>query len=512
MLGHRELSADEYIGILRRRWWIILIPALLAPVIVYGISLKIPNRYVSQTLVLVQPQKVPDALVHPVVVEELQQRLATMTEQILSRTRLQPIIERFGVLKNEPISMEEKVERIRKQIQVTPLKEDVRGNTPGFYISFTAETPRMAHDVCSEITSMFTTENLKVREQAAVGTTEFISNQVAEAKRQLDEKDAKLAEFKRKYLGQLPGDEQQNFTMMSSANSQLDAVTQMLSRAQQDKTYLESLLAQQVAAWRSSQSTGSGSAPSATLEQQLATAQAQLIAMQSRYTPDHPDVVKLNNQIATLKQMIKDSDAQQSVKKEAPPEKASATEPIQIQQMRIQLHQLEQLVREKSAEQVRLQHEVGKYQARVQLSPLVEEEYKGLTRDYQSAQNFYTELLSKQQQSSMATDLEKRQQGETFMTMDQASMPEKPTFPDRQMFALAGLVGGLALGGGISLLLEMRDKSLRSERDVEFWLELPTLTTLPPMAGSAVSRGRFWSRGPKQPKPVAVTQSNVAEA
>jgi len=149
MLGHRELSADEYIGILRRRWWIILIPALLAPVIVYGISLKIPNRYVSQTLVLVQPQKVPDALVHPVVVEELQQRLATMTEQILSRTQLQPTIDRFGLLKNEPISMEEKVERVRKQIQVTPLKEDMRGNTPGFYISFTADTPRLAHDVCS---------------------------------------------------------------------------------------------------------------------------------------------------------------------------------------------------------------------------------------------------------------------------------------------------------------------------------------------------------------------------
>src|SRR4051812_48090553 len=256
MLGHREMTADEYLAILRRRWWVILIPVLILPVIAYGASLRIPNRYVSQTLVLVQPPKVPDTLVKSVVTEELQQRLATMQEQVLSRSQLQPLIERYGVFKDEPVSMEEKVDRIRSQIRVTavtPIRDDNRGTLPGFYISVTAATARVAHDLCQEITSHFITTNLQVRGQAAQNTTEFISSRVEEAKRQLDSQDAKLAEFKKHYLGALPGDEQQNLTMLTTMNSQLDAVTQTLNRAQQDKTYVQGLLAQQLATWHASQ-------------------------------------------------------------------------------------------------------------------------------------------------------------------------------------------------------------------------------------------------------------------
>src|SRR5258706_4020873 len=123
MLGHREMTADEYIRMLRRRCWSIVIPSLLVPLIVYGVSLRIPNRYVAQTLILIEGQKVPDRMVTPVVTEELQQRLATMQEQILSRTRLQPIIEKFGVFKDDPVAMEEKVDRIRGQIVVTPIRD-----------------------------------------------------------------------------------------------------------------------------------------------------------------------------------------------------------------------------------------------------------------------------------------------------------------------------------------------------------------------------------------------------
>src|SRR5260370_9157371 len=155
MLGHREITADEYIAMLRRRWWIILVPALIVPMITYGISLRIPNRYVSQTLVLIEGQKVPDRLVTPVATEELQQRLATMQEQILSRTRLQPIIDKFGVFKDQPIAMEEKVDRIRSQITVTPIKDDSVRGMPGFYIAFASENPRMAQQDCAAITSRF---------------------------------------------------------------------------------------------------------------------------------------------------------------------------------------------------------------------------------------------------------------------------------------------------------------------------------------------------------------------
>ena len=292
MLGDRELNLYDYLAIARRRLWWLVLPTVIAPVLAFLVSLKIPNRYTSQTTVLVDQQKVPDSFVKPVVTEDLNGRLATMQEQILSRTRLQPMIERFGLFKSDEgkVPMEVLVDRMRKLITVTPIRANDglrRGDMPGFSISFTAENARLAQQVCTEITSMFVSENLKAREQSAVGTTEFLTSQLDEAKRQLDSQDSKLAQFKMKYSGQGPEYEQTNLSMLATLNTQLQATTQTLARAQQDKTYSESLLAQQSAAWQASRA---GTNPD-TLDHQLSVLQAQLVTLQSRYTEDHPDII-----------------------------------------------------------------------------------------------------------------------------------------------------------------------------------------------------------------------------
>jgi polysaccharide chain length determinant protein (PEP-CTERM system associated) len=502
MLGGRELKFDDYIAIARRRLWWILVPTVLAPIITYVVSLRIPNRYTSQTLVLVEQQKVPDNFVKPVVTEDLNARLATMQEQILSRTRLQPIIENFGLFKSDygKLPMEQLVERMRKSIKVTPIRSEVetRRDMPGFYISFTSDSPTLAQKVCAELTSMFMTENLKAREQSAVGTTDFLKNQLEDAKRKLDEQDAKLAQFKRKYLGQLPDQEQTNLSMLATLNTQLDAVTQAINRIQQDKSYVESLLAQQLATWQNSRK---AVANPDNLEHQLSALQSQLVTLQSKYTEDHPDIIKLKKEIAQLTRQFNDSAAAADTPEA--PKAAAVTEPAQIQQLRLQVHQFAAAIKERSGEQDRLRKQVGLYQSRVQLSPMVEEEYKSLTRDYASAQRFHDELLGKVTQSEMATDLERRQQGEQFRVVDPPNLPEKPTFPDRQMFVKGGLAGGFALGLGIALLLEMRDKSLRSDRDVEFYLQLRTLAMVPTIGAPAerrLSRVRIRRRSKKPPQ------------
>lgn len=502
MLGHRELEFDDYVAILRRRLWVILIPTVVVPVVVYLISLKIPNRYTSQTLVLIESQKVPESYVRSVVSEELGFRLGTMQEQILSRTRLQPIIERFSLYKEDAskVPMEELVDRMRKSISVRPVISEISsrgGGLPGFYVNFTSDNPRLAQQVCGEITSMFMEENLKAREQSAMGTTDFLRNQVEEAKRKLDEQDKKFAEFKMRYIGQLPGQEQTNLSMLMGLNTQLEAVTQALSRAQQDKTYTESLLAQQIAAWKASQ----GSNNPLTLDQQLSQAQSQLVMLEARYTPDHPDVIKQKNDVAQLKKKLAEAEAAGTTEPQ-PGKSNPLLEPPQVQQLRNQIYSLDQTIKEKKQQQERLQKDIGTYQARVQLSPVVEEQFKNLTRDYQTALNFYNELLSKKTQSEMATDLERRQQGEQFRVMDPPNLPEKPSYPDRLTFAIGGLVGGLGLGFGIALLIELLDKSLRTEKDVEFYLELPALAVLPRVAEDNVNGNRnsngnkihFWQR------------------
>ncbi len=499
MLGNRELRIDDYIAILRRRLWVIVIPAVLGPALALAYSLKLHDRYTSSTLVLVEQQKVPESYVRSVVTDELNQRLVTMQEQILSRTRLQPIIEKFGLYKAEAgqASTEDLVAQLRGSIRVTPVQPMLgtrENGLPGFTISFMADNPQLAQRVCAEITSMFMEENLKVREQRAEGTTEFLAKQLEEAKRKLDEQDARLAAFKQRYVGQLPGQEQTNLNILMGLNTQLDAVNQALSRAQQDKTYMESLLSQQLAVWKASKE---ANAPD-TLEKQLATLQSQLFTLEARYTPDHPDVIKAKNDIAQLKKKIDEAGATVKDKPAVETQAATRIEPPQIQQLRGQIYLVEQNMGERSAEQERLREQIKTFQARVQLSPVIEQQYKELTRDYQTALDFHNSLLAKKNESEMATDLEKRQQGEQFRVMDPPNLPERPTFPNRQMIALYGLGGGLALGLSLALVLEMRDKCLRNERDVEFYLQLPTLALVPSIGVTKGKRIAFWKRGRAQ--------------
>src|ERR1700693_5315330 len=244
MLGQRELSPEDYFEIWRRRKAWLLICAFLGPLIGFGLTLVLPPKYISSTLVLVEQPKVPDTVIHSVVSDALGQRLVTMQEQILSRTRLQPLIERFNLYASEQrkkVPMEELVADMRKNIVVTPIKP-AAGTTPttmvpGFTISFSSDDPKIAQQICAEITSMFMEENLKIREQRAQGTTDFLTKNLEQAKLQLDQQDAKMADFKRRYSGQLPGQETATTNVLLSLNAQLEAATSTLHRAQHDNAF-----------------------------------------------------------------------------------------------------------------------------------------------------------------------------------------------------------------------------------------------------------------------------------
>ncbi len=500
-MENRQLSWEEYLAILRRRMWWILVPTVLGPVIGYGISLRLPTRYTSQTLVLVEQQKVPDSFVKPVVTEILDERLATMQEQILSRSRLQPIIDRYGLFQDNPkLSMEDKLESMRRLVKVTPVHGDFGGNggsLPGFYVSYTAPDARLAQQVCGELTSMFMEENLKIREQRSEGTTQFISSQLDDAKRKLDEQDAKLAAFKGKYIGQQPGQEQSNMNMLISLNTQLEANTQAMNQLEQNKTYLEAMLAEQVQAWQGMQSNPGAVTSPATIDQQLAADEAKLSELRSKYTETHPDVVRLKHDIEQLKSKL-DSPATAPSVVTTTTEKKGLAEPADVQKLRAQLNALLQAIRDKQREQARIQGQIRAYQDRIQMSPVVEEQYKAITRDHEAALAFYNELLNKRNQSEMATDLEKRQQGEQFRVLDPPNLPEKPTFPKRDMFAEAGLAGGLILGLCVAFILEFLGKAIRNEKDVAFYLQLPVLTAIPVLHVGADNAKTPWFRRNKR--------------
>lgn len=467
------LDFNKLGGMLKRRIWWIVIPAILGPLAAIYVSYKITPRYESQAFVLVEEPKVPDKFVVSVITNQLDVRLMTLKEQILSRSRLEPIVTSLSLYSDKPkLTMEEKVDLLRNAIEVRVIKSDAGNRVPsGFYIIAEASSAHTAQDVCSQILSMFMDENLKVRQQQAAGTTAFLSDQLEESKRKLDAQDARLAEFKRRYFGQLPSDEQRNLEMLNSTRTRLEAVTQELSTAQQQKIVQESLLTQQLKARVAT--TANGQAP-ADLQTQLAQLQDQLVALSARYTDEHPDVIKLKSQIASVKQKLANAPTNPAAQKDD----ASLDTP-EIRQTRTAIRLAEENIKAKRAEQARLAQEVSALQGRLQLSPAVEEEYKALTRDYETALQFYNDLLSKKTQSEMATNLEKRQEGEQFRLMDAPDLPLKPTFPNRMKFGMAGLGAGLAFGVGLGWLREKSQNFLRTEQDVVYQLDLPVLIALP---------------------------------
>ncbi|GGA79284.1 hypothetical protein GCM10011507_33160 [Edaphobacter acidisoli] len=477
MLGHRPLTPEDWGTILKRRWWVIAIPAVLFPIIAYAVSYFVPPQYLSQTLVLVEQQKVPESYVKPVVTEDLDSRLATMKEQILSRSRLAPIIERFNLYANKNMSMDDRIDLARKNIGIKPIQSDLTRGLPGFFITFTASDPRTAQLVCGEITSLFVSENLHARETSAEGTTAFLKGQLDDAKAKLDEQAAKLAQFQQQYAGRLPDETQTNLSMMGTVNTQLDAATQQLSRMEQDRSYAETLLSQQVAQQQAAQSTGGSASAPAAQEAQLEKLEDTLTQLQTRYTDDYPDVIAAKRKIAELQAQMAKAPAAPVVK--TPPSTApSRNDSPAIQQLRAQIHAMDIGIAQKKSEQGRLEGQARVFQDRISSSPQVQEEYKNITRDTQTAQQFYDDLLNKMNQSEMATDLERRQQGEQFTVMDEPNLPESPEFPKRGVFFAGGLAGGIALGLLLSALFEYKDTAVRSERDIWAFTKLPTLAVI----------------------------------
>ncbi len=494
----RELTPTHILAMLRRRWVLILVLALVGAPLAYGVSRFLPNRYRSQTVVLVQPPSVPTSIVPDMETSSLNQRLATMQQEILSRTRLEPIIRQFGLFSGDinSASMDDLVARLQKAIDITPVEpmaETGPQDLPGFTVSVTLDNPRTAQTVCTAITSMFIERSISVQTQHGEQTTQFLNQQLADAKANLDAQDAKLAAFQGRYMGSLPDDAQTNFRILTDLTSQLDGTNQALARAQQDRSFAESLMTQQLEQWRASQS---GKNP-ATLEDQLVALQTQLADMQVRYTDDYPDVIKTKADIAGLQKRLAESEDSKPASAPASKVRRPSAEPAQVTQWREQIHSEDETIAEKTKEQEGIKQQIKLYETRVQSSPSIEQQYKQLTRGYQTALDSYNDLLKKRDASAMSGDLNREQQGEQFSVLDPANLPESPSFPKRPLFALGGLGGGLGLGVGLAILMGMQDKSLRNERDVEFALRLPVLAIVPaiePFPGKN-ARKRSLTRG-----------------
>ncbi len=398
MLGHRAMSIEDYKNILRRRLWLILIPAVIVSGAAYYVSLKLPKKYESKTTVLVQSQRVPSELVKALEVGDPNEKLNTMKETIMSNTRLQPIVERFGLFNDAGLSIDARIFELQKAINVYPV-EPMAGTRssalPGFRIIVVLGEPHLAQQVCAEITSMFIEQDLKTRESGAANTTSFMGEAVETARARMNEQDAKLAAFKQQYIGVLPDQEGMNLNLLMTVNTQIDSVNQALAREESNKGLYEADLATQQANWKASRSqTVAGVASPQTLDAELRRKEDELNTLKDKFDDNFPTVLAKQRQIDDLKKKIAAAAAAPPV---APDPKtvpdttanAFAVEPEAIQQLKARVKTSNLAIADKERELAGLQAQSRTYQSRVQSSPAVEQKYSELTRDFGEAQEEY---------------------------------------------------------------------------------------------------------------------------
>ncbi len=470
MLGHRPLNAEDYLTILKRRWWIIGFPAIVLPVLSVAATLYIPAKYVSQSSVQIGQQKVSNDLVKSIVTEDISSRLASINQQIESRSSILPIVQKFNLYSDQKLTMDDRIALARKNIDIQALGTGFAhtNGIPGFTIAFTASDAHTAQLVCAEITSLFITANQNDQTDATAGSTDFIKEQLDNANTTLNDQNAKLAEFERKYIGMRPEDEGNNISYLNSLNSQLEATTQALGRMEQDKSLMESMLA--------SQATASPATVSPqTQEQQLQNLLTQQALLTQRYSANYPDVIVINRQIAELRAKMAHPSSQAYA---AAPAAAGGNDSAAARDLRARISANDLAIQQQRSVQAQIDKQIHEYQARILATPQVEEEYKQLTRDTQTTQALYDSLRIKLNQAQMSTDMQNRAQGETFNILDPANLPDNPTFPKRRVFASGGLAGGIALGLLFAALLEYRDTALRTERDIWAFTQLPTLAVI----------------------------------
>jgi polysaccharide chain length determinant protein (PEP-CTERM system associated) len=473
MLGHRTLNAEDYFTILKRRWWLLLIPAAVVPVIAVGATYFLTPKYDSTSLILIEQQKVSSDVVKPLDIGDLQGRLGLDTARIESRSTLEPIITKYNLYASQHLPMDSRVDLVRKNLVIAPIESQIdRANgLPGFKVTFTADDPRTAQEVCADITGLYTQNDLSDLQNRTVGTTEFVQSQLSEEKRKLNDMDNNLAVFKAKNLGALPDDQAGQTNLLGSLGSRLDAVTGHIQSLEQNKQIADTFLDQ---ATKASSTAGVTAKTQSQDQLDLDKAEANLSELQSHFTDEYPDVQAAKRHVAELRAKVAKDAA-------APPPAAAAApknDSMDVVKLKAQIKMYDQEIANDRAEQAQINAAMRQAQGRISASPAVFAQYQELTRDYQTEQANYNKLLGQMNQSQMATALQNRQQGESFSVLDGASLPADPTFPKVSVFAFGGLAGGFALGLLIIALLEYRDTALRSERDVWAFTQLPTLAVI----------------------------------
>jgi polysaccharide chain length determinant protein (PEP-CTERM system associated) len=453
------------------------VPVLLCTLgfFVFGLVLavRLPNYYRSETLIMVDPQQVPSAYVQSTVTTTIQDRLATIQEQVLSATHLQQIVNTLGLYSElqGKHSQQEIIARMRKATTVEVVNAG-EGRMSSFRIGFQSQDPQTASKVANELASAFINENLRVRLRQFNGAAEFLDSEMRETKAQLEAKEQELQRIRIQNVTDLPESRQYHLETLNNLRGQLHTAQDRINRAQEQKAVL-----QQYAPTVDLDS-GSYSQAVSPLQSKIQKTEAQLAELRARYGASHPDVRKLESALADLREQVaaeKKQGESTAVPKPAPITAARAKNPV----LQVEEAKLDQEIKEQSELQKQLQEQINSHTEKLEHGPVFEQRIASLMRDYDSLRAHYQNLLDKKLSAEMARELEGRQQGERFVILDPAPVPQGPSGPNRALFCIGGLILGTLAGVALILAQEFGDESVRSEREAATILGKAVLVGIP---------------------------------
>jgi polysaccharide chain length determinant protein (PEP-CTERM system associated) len=498
------LSPAHYLRLIAHRKWLVLGVALTVSAGTFVFSHYMPNVYMSETVILVDPQKVPDAYVKSTVTGDVRNRLSTLSQQILSATRLQRIIETLNLYPEDrkKLAREDVIMHMRSDISVQVVSQfGASQDFQAFRIAYFGKDARLVAQVTNELASLFIEENMKAREQQATGTTEFLGNQLQETRKDLEQQEAKLKEYKLKHVGEMPEQQSADLQILGQLQSQLQLQGDALARAEQSKLVLQTMLSQSAPVvdlddgqpkMPKAADVKGGEPSKQARASTLSNDKARLATMLAHYTPDHPDVRKLKKQIE--KEEARESALAAAVAAAEPaavsvdttPQpppltRAAAPQPVNHVNpvIQSQLSTLDAEIAKHKEESQRLSQSVLAYQAKLSAIPVREQEITQLVRDYEISRAHYSQLLGQQLSAETATQLEIRQKGEKFEVLDPGQVAERPSRPNRALINSAGSAAGLILGILLAVGTELLGVSITSAEDILAAVNVPVLEVIP---------------------------------
>jgi polysaccharide chain length determinant protein (PEP-CTERM system associated) len=493
----RSVGLASILETVRRRWVLALLPALFVLAAATSLAFFLPSLWMAKAVILVDRQQIPESFVKSTVTSDVENRLLTLSQEILSSARLIKIIEDHDLYPEvrRTRSPDEAVDRMRRDIRID-FRSDERDRrnprTVAFSVAYTTTNPYAAMTVANKLASLYVDENVRYREKHAVSTSEFLETQLKDVRARLQNQEGKITEFKERHMGELPEQREANLRTLDRLQQQLQSAHETVRRANERRQLLTQALAEidQTTTSGGGAADGPNPSPAEAMAARLSVLKQELAQMQTRYSDRYPDVIALKEQIRALEAKLA-TDPPAAAPKAAPKvggvfavkrngkDLRTIPQSAYVQSLVQQLDQATIDAKSTTDEINALRGQIALYQRRIENTPRSEQELALITRDYETTRELFRSLLSKRGEAEIAADLEQRQKGEHFRIIDPAGLPDRTAGPNRLRLLLIGLVLALGAGGVALVLAEHVDTSYRSAEEVRGREAVPVISTIP---------------------------------